>query len=421
MNLLTIFKKPLQIRWLNLVFFCLVTPIVSSSSSYSLWTALSQKFCLDHEIQRPEIQAQIRWLIKHPQYLQQLSKAEPYIYHIMSEINKRHLPGELALLPMIESAYNPFAYSGAGAAGLWQIMPATGSDFGLTQDWWFDARRSIPSSTQAALNYLEHLHHMFDNNWILAFAAYDAGEGAISRIIKENHHADFWTLPLPKETQAYVPRLFALAEIIQHPENYLIHLPPISHLPYFQEVTIGSQIDLNHAAELAGISYHDLLKLNPGYNHWATAPNQPYKLLIPASHVAEFSNNLSRLPRAKRISWTQYRVMPGDSLNSIALTYHSTTTILKGLNQLKTNRISVGQLLIIPNNHYHITRASPISHFSKLKEYKVVYIVEKQDDLAKIAKKLHVSIEKLKAWNNITQQTNIQSGQNLILWRTALN
>lgn len=243
---------------------------------------------------------------------------------------------------MIESAFDPFAYSVAGAAGLWQLMPRTGAGLGLKQDWWFDARRSISSSTDAALSYLIYLNKFFNGNWILAIAAYDAGEGTIDRAIKSAgvRNASFWELSLPRETQIYVPRLLALAEIIKNPGQYQLILPEIPYLPYFQEVNIGSPIDLNHAAKMAGISYNELIKLNPGFNRWTTDPHKPIKLLIPAEKVHQFNLNLANLPEEKRVSWEIHTVQPGESLDTIAVRYHTTVNLIKQLNQLATNQIT---------------------------------------------------------------------------------
>lgn len=407
-------------RYLSSVFL-LVSLIPSTGytySSLSIWEVLNQQFSLNHETSRPEVQAQIHWLLQHPNYVRQFTKSEPYLYHIMTEIQKRHLPGELALIPMVESAYNPFAYSGAGAAGLWQLMPGTGLDLGLKQDWWYDGRRSIPSSTHAALNYLEYLHHYFNNNWILAFAAYDAGEGAIARLVKENHHQNFWALPVPKETRAYVPRILALAEIIQNAQHYHIQLPDIAPIPYFKEVSIGSQIDLNHAAQLAEIPYQDLLKLNPGYNRWATAPNQPYKLLIPAQNVALFGRNLATVPANKRVSWTRHKVNKDDTLSGIAARYNTTVNMLKELNQLKTNTIPAGQYLLIPNHRYATSSSHQPVHFTKPAFYKSIYITDKKDSFGVIAKKFHVSEEQIKAWNDLSDPKELRAGQSLIIWRS---
>lgn len=301
------------------------------------------------------MQEQIRWLISHPSYINKVSsQSEPYIYHVLGEIKKRKLPGELALLPMIESAYDPFAYSGAGAAGIWQLMPRTGSDLGLKQDWWFDGRRSIGPSTDAALNYLVYLNKYFSGNWILAIAAYDSGEGTISRALKSTarngRKVQFWNLPVPRETKVYIPRLLALAEIINNPKRYKISLPNIPYLPYFEEVNIGSQIDLNHAAKLAGISYKELIKLNPGYNRWTTAPYKPFKLLIPAEKVERFNLNLSNIPEDKRVNWTKHQVKRGDSLDAIAKRYHTTVNLIKQLNQLTSNKVQLNQSLLIPSS-----------------------------------------------------------------------
>ena len=155
------------------------TQAVAGNSTPSTWDVLRQQFSLNHQTTQPEVQTQIRWLIAHPSYLNKLAQSEPYMYHILTEIKKRHMPGEVALIPMIESSYDPFAYSGAGAAGLWQLMPGTGTDLGLKQDWWFDARRSIRPATDAALNYLLYLNKFFNGDWVLAFAAYDSGEGTM--------------------------------------------------------------------------------------------------------------------------------------------------------------------------------------------------------------------------------------------------
>ena len=225
---------------------CASIQTATAQSFPNVWDVLRKQFTLNHEVTHPEVQNQLRWLISHPSYLQQLAQSEPYIYHIVTEIRKRNLPGEIALIPMIESAYDPFAYSGAGAAGLWQLMPGTGTDLGLKRDWWFDARRSIRPSTDAALNYLSRLNKFFNGNWLLTFAAYDSGEGTVAKCIKMSNQrgsVSFWALPVPQETKAYIPRLLALAEVIQNPQRYHVQLPDIPHMPYFEEVNIGSQID----------------------------------------------------------------------------------------------------------------------------------------------------------------------------------
>lgn len=413
------------------ILFCslfFVSTALSSRTAPNVWDVLRSQLTLNHEITQPDVQSQIHWLITHPSYLQKLSQAEPYIYHIVTEVKKRKLPGELALLPMIESAYDPFAYSGVGAAGLWQLMPGTGNDLGLKQDWWFDARRSIRSSTEAALNYLTHLWKYFDGNWLLAIAAYDSGEGTISRAIKNSgqssRHISFWILPVPNETKAYVPRLLALAEIIKYPQRYRVTLPDIPHAPYFEEVNIGSQIDLNHAAKLAGISYKDLIKLNPGYNRWATAPYKPFKLLIPADKVAHFNRNLASVPIDRRVSWTRHQVRSGDTLGSIAQRYFTTVKLVRELNQLKTDKLRLGQYVLIPSSKnapvaaiHKTTIPLEIDKPPTTQTYKVIHIVQPGDTYQSLEKKYNVTTAGIQNWNNINPTSPLKIGSQLIIWK----
>lgn len=409
-----------------------ITQDTLANHSPTVWDVLRGEFALNHETSRPEVQEQIRWLVAHPGFVNKAClQSEPYIYHIVREIKKRKLPGELALLPMIESAYNPFAYSGAGAAGLWQLMPRTGTDLGLKQDWWFDARRSISSSTDAALNYLLYLNKFFNGSWILAIAAYDAGAGTIDRAMKASgkRSITFWDLYVPKETQTYVPRLLALAEIIKKPDYYHIKMPEIPYLPYFEEVNIGSPIDLSHAAKMAGISYRDLIKLNPGFNRWTTAPDKPIKLLIPAEKVRQFILNLASLPEDKRVSWEKYTVKPGDNLENIAIRYHTTVNLIKQINQLSTQRIEPNQSILIPS-----TRNTPIveakepnappspsarttHHIPIIGNHRVIHIVQANDTVEKIIKTYGVNVHDIQVWNKLADNQPLQVGQQLVIWK----
>jgi len=416
-------KRIIYILFYAFTYF-ITLQITYAQSTPNVWEVLRKQFKLSHELNRPEVQNQLRWLIAHPSYLNDLARAEPYIYHIVTEIKRRNLPGEIAIIPMIESSFDPFAYSGAGAAGLWQLMPGTGTDLGLKRDWWFDARRSIGPSTDAALNYLAYLNKFFNGNWVLAFAAYDSGEGTMSRIIKNSgqaNHKDinFWTLHVPQETKAYIPRLLALAEVIQNPQRYRVLLPDIPHAPYFEEVNIGSQIDLNHAAELAGISYQDLIKLNPGYNHWATAPYRPYKLLIPADKVEDFSRNLANMPLEDRVNWPQHQVSAGDNLNLIAKKYNTSINLIKELNQLKSNAVKKGQVVLIPSKKRPIIAKARLIKTPPqiLKQYKVIHIVQAQDSFNSLEKKYNVNRSQIQRWNHLKSKP-LHKGQALIIWKT---
>ena len=413
------------INTFRVFFSAIVLAVFTSTTAHgqaNVWEVLRQQFTLNHELNRPEVQHQLHFLIAHPSYLEQFSRSEPYIYHIVNQVKKRKLPGELAIIPMIESAFDPFAYSGAGAAGLWQLMPGTGTDLGLKQDWWFDARRSIGPSTDAALNYLTYLHKFFKGNWILAIAAYDSGQGTMGRIIRNSGqhqpHISFWDLQVAQETKAYIPRLLALAEIIQNPQRYHITLPDIPHTPYFEEVNIGSQIDLNHAAKLAGISYEDLIKLNPGYNHWTTAPYRPYKLLIPTKRVNAFNRNLAHVPAEDRISWARHKVSAGDSLTLIAQKYHTSVNLIRELNQLKSNHIKQGQFVLIPQKKpSRLKQKNALTRTLRPpKTYKVIHIVQKNDNFLNLNKTYGTTTSKIRRWNGIKLNQSLHPGQALTLW-----
>ena len=419
------FRRAVILKFRALILFNFLFLVVAGFFSQAafaqsnVWDVLRQHFVLNHEVTQPEVQNQLRWLIAHPSYLRKLAQSEPYIYHILTEIKKRKMPGEIALIPMIESSYDPFAYSGAGAAGLWQLMPGTGTDLGLKQDWWFDGRRSIRPSTDAALNYLAYLHNFFNGDWILAFAAYDSGEGTMARIIKNSGQTGkihFWSLPVPTETKAYIPRLLALAEIMQNPQRYRIQLPDIPSSPYFEEVNIGSQIDLNHAAKLAGISYQDLIKLNPGFNRWATAPYRPFKLLIPTDKVEDFSRNLANLPEDQRVSWKRYHVNAGDNLKLIAQKNHTTINLIKELNQLKSNSVQKGQYVLIPSPKNTLLPAkpdipaSPGHQFATPKTYKMIHIVQKNESFPDLQKKYDITAPQIRSWNKLKPTTKLRPG-----------
>jgi len=393
-------------------------------TSPTIWNVLRKQFMLDHEVNRPEVQAQLHWLLQHPDYLKRFKDAEPYIFHILTEVKKYNLPGEIALVPIIESAFDPFAYSGVGAAGLWQIMPETATDLGLKRDWWVDPRRNVNASTEAALKYYRYLNKFFRGNWLLAFAAYDTGEGNVARAVrktgKSKETVKFWNVSLPQETRTYIPRLLALAEIIEHPERYHVQLPRIKNRPYFQEVDVGQQIELSQAAKLAGISYQELIHLNPGYNRWATAPYQPYTLLLPVNHVREFSKQLAELPKHQHTNWSRHHVHSGETLGLIAQKYQSTVAIIKTSNHLASDTLKKDQYILVPNE-VHIksvkAQALPTSHLPDDKAYKVIHIVQKNDSFETLNQKYGTPEQAVRAWNHLGDEHPIQPGQELLLWK----
>ena len=231
------------------------------------------------------------WYLQHPRYLSTVTdRASSYLFLVMEELDKRKMPMELALLPMIESSYDPHAYSPAQAAGLWQFVPTTGREFNLRQTNWYDGRRDITASTKAAINYLNRLHDMFNGDWLLALAAYNAGEGTVSRAIERNQKlglpTDYWNLPLPQETRDYVPKLLALSQVVSTPEAYGVNLTPIANEPYFEAVAINDRLDLTRVAAFANIDEDELIQLNPAFKKRMTVDG-PKQLLVPTAVIRD--------------------------------------------------------------------------------------------------------------------------------------
>lgn len=402
----------------------------------NLWTALSDDFNLPDETDsNPAVAWQIKWFMQNPGYLKHMAdSAAPFLYYIFQQVKKRHLPAELALLPMVESAYDPFATNyGSGAAGLWQMIPSTASGFGLRLDWWYDGRRDVIASTNAALNYFVFLGKYFNNNWLLAIAAYDSGEGTVENAIHRNakigRSTSFWALKLPYETETYVPKLLALATIIKHPDEYHVKLPVIKNSPYLARINIGSQIDLAHAAKMAGISLGQLAMLNPGFNRWATDPNGPHTLVLPISHAARFKRALKVLPISKRVSWHRIIVEPGYALNKIAKTYNTSTSLIRQINHLQNNTLHVGQVLLIPSSNdtlTHIVQEKEHHFIQYNKHVRLLKItrhtVLKGETLWTIAEQYHVSPREIRFWNSL-RSNDVQPGTSLIIWppRTKAN
>lgn len=395
----------------------------------NVWDVIRLQFKLNHEVNQAEVRKQIQWLASRPHYVQKLAQqSEPYIYHIVTEIKKRHLPGELALIPMIESAYNPFAYSGAGAAGLWQLMPGTGSGLGLKQDWWFDGRRHIQQSTEAALSYYEYLNNYFHGNWILSIAAYDSGEGTISRAIRQKkqtiNRVHFWSLNLPRETRAYIPRLLALAEIIKYAPQYHVRLPDIPYQPSFETVDVGSQIDLAQAAHFANMSYKELIKLNPGFNRWATPPYAPYHLNLPIDKVDSFKQNINKLSNDELVSWTKHTVAKNESLSVIAHKHRTKVLLIKELNHLKSNRLKEGETLLIPKisrfpSHIvaKVKKSELLDRSTSSIHTKIIHIVQRGDNYAIIRNRYGVTPGEIRYWNQIKTSRKLQPGEQLVIWK----
>lgn len=293
------------------------------------------------------------WYARNPTYLDRtFRRGERYLYYIVSELEARNMPLELALLPVVESAFIPTALSSAKAAGLWQFIPSTGLRFGLKQNTYYDGRRDVVESTRAALDYLEFLAAEFDGDWLLAVAAYNSGEMNVSRAIARNRAkgkpTDFFSLDLPRETEAYVPKLLAMRRIVADPTRYGLEFGSLQNQPYFVRVDVGGQIDLELAAELASMTKEDFLAINPGFKRRVTDPAGPHELLIPVANEATFLEKLASLPAEKRVPVVYYKVRKGDTLSKIAQRYDMTVSELRAQNNMKSSSsIRPGQELLL--------------------------------------------------------------------------
>lgn len=328
----------------------------------NIWEKLAEGFKITNPESHPEVQQQIRWFLSHPAYLERTTeRARPYMYIVYNETKKRGLPTELVLLPINESGYYPFSYSTAGATGIWQLMPGTASNFGLKRDFWYDGRRDIFDSTNAALDYLTYLANYFNNDWLLAIAAYDTGEGnvqnAIDRNVREGLPTDFWSLKLPAETRAYVPRLLAIAAIIEHPDRYPVPLPSIDDKPVMAPVKLDKQMKITDVARLSGLSVNQVKVLNPGLSRFATDPSMGAKVMLPIDSIDNFQQGLQTAPATAVVeetppvaaTMTRYVVVRGDTVPKIANHFGVSVDSLLQANNGLAEHMSVGQDILVPN------------------------------------------------------------------------
>jgi membrane-bound lytic murein transglycosylase D len=392
-----------------------------------LFDRMRAGFAFD-EVQEPAIDQQLAWFEHNPEYLARcFQRAQRYLYHVVTEVEARGMPLEFALLPVVESAYEPFAYSSSRAAGLWQFIPATGVRFGLKEDWWYDGRRDVVESTRAALDYLQALHDQFDGNWLLAIAAYNVGEAWVQRAIDYNRAhglpSDFWHLNLPAETRAYVPKLLALKRLMAEPERYGIDFTAIPNEPYFAVVQTQSQLQLTIAAQLAGTSYEELVALNPGFNRWATDPDGPHRMLVPIDHADVFEAALKTLAPEERMRYETHTVTAHETLAAIAKQYDTSAAVLAKINDLPGGRVTAGETVKIPSVSAQLPekvllaaeRVDRPETDTGRRQRQVVYRVRAGETLSSIAQRQGVPVSTLARLNNLPQGHALTKGQRLII------
>lgn len=430
------------------------------------------------EVNNERVDAQLNYYLSHPDYIARVQeRAAPYMHLILDEIEAKNLPGELALLPVVESAFIPEAYSRSAASGLWQFIPSTGRLFGLEQNSWYDGRRDIYASTVAATTFLKELSEEFGGDYFMALASYNYGKGNVSKAIMRNEYqglpTDYWSLNLPKETEDYVPRLLAVAKLFANAEQYGIRLQNVPNKPYCEVVNVGSQLDIDKAAQLAETPLSHFLKLNPCFKKGSTAPNGPHRLLVPTHRVQAFKQNLAQLPYEERVDQRRrdaellaekirqneflaqkareeeekletrrkrevifaattpkqryytpstptqaYKVRHGETLSTIARNHGTTVDNLRQINHLSKSQVNSGSLLKVPASsaHSHAIAIKEISKPGKTKTHGgQVYVVQKGDTFFNVSKRFAVSRNNIASWNNISSNSNLRLGQRLVI------
>ena len=453
-------------------------PVAQPAQVGDVLEALQGRFALP-EADHRRIDSEIQWLQRNPDYVVRVfDRARLYLPYIAAEVRARGLPGELALLPVVESAFHPFGYSRAQAAGLWQFIAPTGERFGLRRNYWQDQRRDVLESTRAALEYLTQLHDRFDGDWFLAIAAYNFGSGNIRRAISRNRAlrrpTDFFSLSLPAETRAYVPKLIAVARLISDPAAYGIYLAPIPDVNYFRVVPTDGPVDLRLMAELAGMETEQLHMLNPAWNRWATDPDGPHRLLVPEAVADGFTAQLAALDANGRARLGVHTVEAGESLASVAGRYQVPENFLDRVNAGRRDELQPGDQLFVPTGDVSQLRAGlgadlerrihrvksgeslwsisrrhgmTVSQLARLNNLtsksvlhpgqrlvvsggggsggdpapvqaaagKVRYVVRRGDTLSEIARKFEVTVRQLQVWNNMGRSTLLKAGQRLTI------
>jgi membrane-bound lytic murein transglycosylase D len=390
-----------------------------------LFDRMRAGFKLDDGADRRAVDDQLRWYASNPAYLQRaFGRADLYLYYIVVELERRNMPLEIALLPVVESAFEPYAYSRARAAGLWQFIPGTGSRFGLKQDWWYDGRRDIVESTRAALDYLQYLHDEFNGDWLLAIAAYNCGEAMVERAVEANRTAgrtvDFWSLWLPGETRAYVPKLLAMKRLVMDPETYGLAFSPIPNQPYFSRVPTDGQVNLKLAAQIAGISPEELYELNPAFHRFATDPSGPHFLLLPVESADVFSENIVQLSEEQRLGVTRYTVRRGDSVALVAKRFNTSATVLREMNDLPEGPLTVGADVRVPSAVTDLPpkvmlAAAQVDGHGHAGRRTHVQVVRRGDSLWTIARRHGMDVHTLAVMNGMHPDDALRAGQRITL------
>ena len=383
--------------------------MAGEAQEQDIWQRLRTGFKLSPSRLPSAVTKQQKQYLKNPKFVDKIfARTEPYLFHVVEQLDAAELPLELALLPIVESAYDPFAYSHSHAVGLWQFIPSTGKSLGLHKNRWYDGRRDVLKSTQAAVEYLTYLNKRFNGEWLHTLAAYNSGEGTVKKAIRKNKQrgkpTDFWSLKLPRETRNYVPRLLALADIVSNPKSYNLELPQIPNAAFFDTVQVTSQIELSKIIEVTGVEENLFINLNPAYRRSVTPPEGNYQILLPIDKSLKLEYFLSNNEPSTWAPYREYVVKSGDTLSQIAQRYQLPTSLIKNNNGIKGHFLKVGQVLLIPPSGDGTVSSGSTKH--QIINYRVV----SGDTLSDIAQRFKTSVRNLKRFNGLSNST-IKVGQ----------
>jgi len=377
---------------------------ISDQATQDLWERIRNGFAMN-ELNSKLVAKHEKWYARHPDYVDRMTdRARRYLYYITEEVERRGMPTEIALLPMVESAFNPGAYSVSRASGIWQFIPSTGKIFGMEQNWWYDGRRDVINATNGALDYLQKLHDMF-GDWQLALAAYNCGEGAVQRAQaynrKHGRPTNYASLKLLKETRNYVPKLMAIKNIIADPAKFALALPEIRNEPYFAVVATANHMDVKLAAQLADISEEEFTALNPAHNRPVILQDNTDLILLPIDKMETFSTNLENYDKPL-VSWQSYQPKKGERLDKLAPRFGLSVENLKLVNGISRHgNISTGQTLLVPINGEESETAFEAFNMNLADDHgrATRHRVRRGETLSHIARRYHVSVAKLRQWN----------------------
>ena len=396
---------------------------IGIASNRNVFEKIKENFRLPNLSQK-RINRQVKVFTRNPEYLNRMfDRSKRYLHFVYSEIQARNLPSELALLPFVESAYNPHATSRANAAGLWQFIPATGRRYKLEQTWWSDERRTVIDSTRAALDYLEYLHELKNGDWFHALASYNWGERSVRKAIERNRKArkktNYSSLRMPRETRNYVPKLLAMREIINNPSKYGIQIPVIPNTPYFKSFLINNSLDVKLISELAEVESDEFLALNANVLRPVVNKKYTKNILLPYEKYEIFKSNLERYQKTQQnlVGWAPLRLEKSITLRDIAEKYNNDAVALakaNGIQSVKAKLLKGSSIIVAMNDN---NSSYKIEKFKKarlkfLYPDHMFYKVKKGDTLSHIADKYRVSVRKLKSLNNL-RGSLIRVGQRL--------